>query len=93
MLKEPRRLLNLYKTKLRQLNNYDKNLDLCRLVLYSAGISDYDKQELIVEYTELLNDHIDHYKGLIKRGLAIRQFYYDERDDENEYTDFIHNFV
>jgi len=93
MLKEPRRLLNLYKTRLRQLNNYDKDLEVCRLMLYSPSISDYDKQETISEYTELFNDHINHYKGLIKRGLAIRQFYYDESDEENEYTDFIGNFI
>jgi hypothetical protein len=93
MLKEPRRLLKLYKTKLRQLKNYDENLEVCRLVLYSPSISDYDKQEAILEYTELFNGYIDHYEGLIKRGLAIRQFYYDVSDDEDEYTDFIHNFI
>ena len=31
-------------------------------------------------YTELFNDKIDHYEGIIRRVLTIRKFYYDEID-------------
>ena len=90
-MREPRRRLKLYKTKLRQLHNYDKNLDIC-IFLYNPSISDYDNYEFMNEYTDLFNYNINYYEGLIKQGLLIRQFYYDD-DEDNEYTDFIHNFV
>ena len=91
ILREPRKMLKLYKTKLNQLHNYDKKLDIC-IFLYNPSISEYDKYEFMNEYTELFNYNINYYEGLIKQGLLIRQFYYDD-DEDNEYTDFIHNFV
>ena len=91
MLKEPVRLLNLYKERLRLLENKDNKLGLCRDVVNNPGIPDYKKQELILEYTEHFLVHIDHYEGVINRGLAIRTFYYDDSDEDDEYTDFIQN--
>ena len=44
---------------------------------------------MIDVYTELFNDKIDHYEGIIRRVLTIRKFYY----DEDEYTDFIQNYT
>ena len=89
MLKEPVRLLNLYKERLRLLENKDNRLGLCRGVVSNPGIPDYKKQELSLEYTEHFLGHIDHYEGVINRGLAIRTFYYDDSDEDDEYTDFI----
>ena len=42
---------------------------------------------MIDVYTELFNDKIDHYEGIINRGLTIRKFRY----DEDEYLDFINS--
>ena len=91
MLKEPISLLNLYKERLRLLENKDNRLGLCRDVVNNPGIPDYKKQEFILYYTEHFLGQIDHYEGVINRGLAIRTFYYDDSDEEDEYTDFIQN--
>ena len=93
ILSEPVRLLNLYKERLRLLENKDSKLGLCRDVVNNPGIPDYKKQELILEYTEHFLGHIYHYEGVINRGLAIRTFYYDDSDGEDEYTDFIQNYL
>ena len=93
MLSEPLRLLNIYKERLRLLENKDNKLGLCRDIVNNPGIPDYKKQELILEYTEHFLGHIDHYEGVISRGLAIRQFYRDSSDEEDEYTDFIQNYI
>ena len=87
------RLLNLYKERLRLLENKDNRLGLCRDVVNNPGIPDYKKQELILEYTEHFLGHIDHSEGVINRGLAIRTFYYDDSDEDDEYTDFIQNYL
>ena len=92
MLKEPLRLLNLYKERLRLLENEDNKLGLCRDIVNTPEIPDYIKQELILEYTEPFNGNIDPYEGVISRGQAIRQFYRDSSDEEDEYTDFIQNY-
>ena len=47
---------------------------------------------MIVVYTELFNDKIDHYEGIRNRGLTIRKFCNDDSDSEAEYPDFIHSF-
>ena len=47
---------------------------------------------MVDEYTELFNDKIDHYEGIINRGLTTRKFYYDDSDSEAEYPDFINSF-
>ena len=47
---------------------------------------------MIDVYTELFNDKIDHYEGVIRRGLTIRKFYYDDNDSEAEYRDVINSF-
>jgi hypothetical protein len=52
-----------------------------------------ERQELIFEYTKHFLGNIDHYEGVIRRGLAIRQFYYDDSDEEDAYTDFIQNYI
>ena len=87
------RMLNLYKTRLVLLENKDNKLALCRDILNYPGIPDYKKQEVIIDYTELFNGYIDHYEGVVSRGLAIRQFYRDSSDEEDEYTDFIQNYL
>ena len=86
ILSEPLRLLNLYKERLSQLETKDNKLGLCRDVVNNPGIPDYKKLELILEYTEHFKGNIDHYKGVISRGLAIRQFYYDDSNEEDEYS-------
>ena len=93
MLKEPLRLLNLYKERLRLLENKDNKLALCRDVVNNPRIPDYKKQELILEYTEHFLGHIYHSESVINRGLAIRTFYYDDSDEDDEYTDFIQNYL
>ena len=93
MLKEPVRLLNLYKERLRLLENKDNRLGLRRDVVNNPGIPDYKKHELILEYTEHFLGHMYHYVGVINRGLAIRTFYYDDSDEDDEYTDFIQNYL
>ena len=93
ILSEPLRLLNIYKERLRHLENKDNKLALCRHIVNNPGIPDYKKQELILEYTEHFKGNIDHYKGVISRGLAIRQFYYDDSNEEDEYTDFMQNYL
>ena len=93
MLKEPVRLLNLYKERLRLWENKDNRLGLCRDVVNNPGIPDYKKQELILEYTEHFLGHIYHYESVINRGLAIRTFYYDDSNEDDEYTDFIQNYL
>jgi len=93
ILSEPLRLLNLYKERLRQLENKDNKLGLCRDVVNNPGIPDYKKLELILEYTEHFESYIDHYNGVIRRCQAIRKFYYDDSDGEDEYTDFIQNYL
>ena len=47
---------------------------------------------MVDEYTDLFNDKIDHYEGVIRRGLTIRKFYYDDSDSEAEYPDFLNLF-
>ena len=47
---------------------------------------------MVDEYTELFNDKIDHYEGIINRGLTIRKFYYDDSDSKAEYPDCIRAF-
>jgi hypothetical protein len=93
MLSEPLRPLNIYKERLRLLDNKDNRLGLSRDIVNNPEIPDYKKQELILEYTEHFLGHIDHYEGVISRGLAIRQFYRDSSDEEDEYTDFIQNYI
>ena len=93
ILKEPLRLLNLYKERLRLLENKDNKLGLCRHIVNNPEIPDYKKRELILEYTEHFLGHIDHYEGVINRGLAIRTFYYDDSDEDDEYTDFIQTYL
>ena len=44
---------------------------------------------MVDEYTELFNDEIEHYEGIINRGLTMRKYYYDDSDSEAEYPDFI----
>ena len=90
---EPLRLLNLYKERLRLLENKDNRLGLCRDVVNNPGIPDYKKHELILEYTEHFLGHTDHYEGVINRGLASRTFYYDASDEDDEYTDFIQTYL
>ena len=91
MFSEPLRRLNVLKERLVLLRNKDNKLGLCRDVANNPGILDYKKQELILEYTEHFLDHIDHYEGVINRGHAIRTYYYDDSDEDDEYTDFIQN--
>jgi hypothetical protein len=93
MLSEPLRLLTLYKERLRLLENKDNTLGLCRHIVNNPGIPDYKKQELILEYTENFEGYIDHYDGVIRRCQAIRKFYYDDSDGEDEYTDFIQTYL
>ena len=93
IVSEPLRLLNIYKERLRLLENKDNRLGLCRHIVNNPQIPDYKKQELILEYTEHFLGHIDHYEGVVSRGLAIRQFYRDSSDEEDEYTDFIQNYL
>ena len=93
ILSEPLRLLNLYKERLRHLENKDNELGLCRDIVNNPGIPDYKKLELILEYTEHFESYIDHYNGVIRRCQAIRKFYYDDSDGEDEYTDFIQNYL
>jgi len=69
---EPMRMLNIYKERLGLLENKDNKLGLRRHVVNNPEIPDYKKQELILEYTEHFLGHIDHYEGVISRGLAIR---------------------
>jgi len=90
---EPLRLLNLYKERLRLLENKDNKLGLCRDIVNNPQIPDYKKRELILEYTEHVLGHIDHYEGVISRGLASRQFYRDSSDEEDEYTAFIQRYI
>ena len=92
-MREPLRLLNLYKERLRRLENKDNRLGLCRDIVNNKEIPDYKKQELILEYTEHFLGNIDHYEGVITRGLATRQFYYDDNDEEDEYTGFIQKYL
>ena len=47
ILSEPLRLLNLIKERLRQLENKDNKLGLCRDIVNNPGIPDYEKQELV----------------------------------------------
>ena len=93
ILSEPLRLLNIYKERLRQLENKINKLGLCRGVVNNPGIPDYEKQELILEYTEHFESYIDHYNGVIRRCRAIRKFHYDDSDGEDEYTGFIQNYL
>ena len=37
--------------------------------------------------------NIGHYEGVMNRGLAIRTFYYGDSDEDDEYTDFIQNYL
>ena len=55
-------------------------------------IPDDEKQELSLEYTDLFNDTIEHYEGIIQRGRGSREFYYDDSDSEAEYPYCIHSF-
>ena len=93
MLKEPVRLLNLYKERLRLLETKDNRLGLCRDIVNNPQIPDYKKQELILEYTEHFGGYIDHYASVVTRGQATRQFYYDVSDEEDEYTDFRQHYL
>ena len=47
---------------------------------------------MVDEYTELFNDKIDHYEGIINRGLTIRKFYYVDSDSQAEYPDYIYTY-
>ena len=91
MLSEPLRLLNIYKERLRLLENNDNRLGLCRDIVNNPEIPVYKKRELILEYTEPFNVNIRHYEEVIKTQQTIRQLYYDESDEENEYTHYILN--
>jgi hypothetical protein len=82
-MSEPLRLLNLYKERLRLLENKDSKLGLCRDIVNNPEIPDYKKRELILEYTEHFNVNIRHYEEIIKTIQTIRQFYYDDSDEEN----------
>ena len=91
IMSEPLRLLNLYKKRLRLLDNKDNKLGLCRDIVNNPEIPDYKKRELIKEYTEHFNVNIRHYEDIIKTIQTIRIFYYDDSDEENEYTHYILN--
>jgi len=91
IMTEPLRLLNLYKERLRLLENKDNKLGLCRDIVNNPQIPNYKKWELIKEYTEHFNVNIRHYEDIIKTLRTIRQFYYDDNDEENEYTHYILN--
>jgi len=88
---EPLRLLNLYKERLQLLENKDNKLGLCRDIVNNPQIPNYKKLELIKEYTEHFNVNIRHYEDIIKTLRTIRKFYYDDSDEENEYTHYILN--
>ena len=90
---EPLRLLNLYKERLRLLENKDNKLGLCRDIVNNPQIPNYKKRELIKEYTEHFNVNIRHYEDIIKTLRTIRKFYYDDSDEENEYTHYILNSI
>ena len=90
---EPLRLLNLNKERLRLLENKDNKLGLCRDIVNNPQIPNYKKRELIKEYTEHFNVNIRHYEDIIKTLRTIRQFYYDDSDEENEYTHYILNSI
>ena len=93
IMTEPLRLLNLYKERLRLLENKDNKLGLCRDIVNNPQIPNYKKRELIKEYTEHFNVNIRHYEDIIKTLRTIRQFYYDDNDEENEYTHYILNSI
>ena len=93
IMTEPLRLLNLYKERLRLLENKDNKLGLCRDIVNNPQIPNYKKWELIKEYTEHFNVNIRHYEDIIKTLRTIRQFYYDDNDEENEYTHYILNSI
>ena len=44
-------------------------------------------------YTNLFNETIEHFEGIIKIGQTIRKFYYDDSDEEDEHTDFIQHYT
>ena len=68
---EPLRLLNLYKERLRLLENKDNKLGLCRPIVNNPEIPDYKKRELILEYTEHFNVNIWHYEDMRKMSILI----------------------
>ena len=44
---------------------------------------------MVDEYTNLFNDTIEQYEGIIRRGRTIRKFYYDDSDSEAAYPGLI----
>ena len=93
IMSEPLRLLNLYKERLRLLENKDNKLGLCRDIVNNPQIPNYKKRELIKEYTEHFNVNIRHYEDIIKTLRTILKFYCDDNDEENEYTHYILNSI
>ena len=85
------RLLNLYKERQRLLNNKDNKRGRCRDIVNNSEIPDYNKRELSLEYTGHFNVNIRHYEEIIKTLQTIRQFYYEDSDEETEYTQYILN--
>ena len=75
IVSEPLRLLNIYKERLRLLENKDNKLGLCRDIVNNPEIPDYKKRELIKEYTEHFNVNIRHYEDIIRTLRTNLKFF------------------